>query len=116
MGPKGLQLLIRQPRVQVTWTIRSRASAPCLAAWGAGDLESAHSKAEAQAEEAAAAVLSTALLEKQLKSKLSIAADHFNRAPSKGLDYFQVLLAWSEAGCAGSCRKLATASRHRVGC
>ena len=71
---------------------------------GAGDLDSAHSKAEAQAEEAAAAVLSTALLEKQLKSKLSIAADHFNRAPSKGLDYFQVLAAgWVEDGCAVSC-------------
>ena len=70
--------------------------------WCTGDLDSAHSKAEAQAEEAASAAMSTALLEKQLKSKLSIAADHFNRAPSKGLDYFQVA-ARTHADCAEAC-------------
>ena len=36
--------------------------------------------------------MATALLEKQLKSRMSIAADHFNRATSKGLDYFQVFV------------------------
>lgn len=56
----------------------------------AGELDSPHAKAEAGAEEASNLALSTALLEKHLKSKLALAADHFNRSPSKGLDYFQV--------------------------
>ena len=56
----------------------------------AGELDSPHAKAEAGAEEAATLALSTALLEKHLKSKLALAADHFKSSPSKELDYFQV--------------------------
>ena len=55
-----------------------------------GELDSPHARAEAGAEEAANLALGTALLEKHLKSRLAVAADHFNRSPVKGLEYFRV--------------------------
>ena len=53
-------------------------------------LDSVHSKAIARAEEDKRALVETALLEKWVKGRLAIAADHFNRDYKKGIQFLQV--------------------------
>lgn len=54
-------------------------------------MESPKTKARAQANELRRCAAETALLEKHLKTKLAVAADHFNRDYRKGFQYLQVI-------------------------
>ena len=56
----------------------------------AGDLDSPHARAKAKVEQERQLMIETALLEKLLKNKLSVAAEHFNRDYKKGFQYLQV--------------------------
>lgn len=56
----------------------------------AGDLESPKAKSKARTNEARRGQVETALVEKHLKTKLAVAADHFNRDYRKGFQYLQV--------------------------
>lgn len=55
-----------------------------------GDLDSPHARAKAKLEQERQLMIETALLEKLLKNKLSVAAEHFNRDYKKGFQYLQV--------------------------
>jgi hypothetical protein len=57
---------------------------------GAGSLDSPHARTRAKAEEGRRALIETALLEKILKNKLALAAEHFNRDYKKCFQYLQV--------------------------
>jgi len=56
----------------------------------AGALDSPHARAKAKVEEERRALVETALLEKVLKNKLALAAEHFNRDYKKSFQYLQV--------------------------
>eukprot|EP00884_Botryococcus_braunii_P022699 jgi/Botrbrau1/9112/Bobra.0305s0016.2 len=56
-----------------------------------GDLESPKAKSKARTNEARRGQVETALVEKHLKTKLAVAADHFNRDYRKGIQYLQSL-------------------------
>jgi hypothetical protein len=58
----------------------------------AGDLESPKAKSKARSDEARRGQVETALVEKHLKTKLAVAADHFNRDYRKGIQYLQVCI------------------------